>query len=283
MKERRIMLKALWRTVSALAVLASLATTADAGIDFGVVKLSYGTQIGGGGDGPGSVYGDGAPKGGPFSFTVQSGSILPTGTLLTTYCLQLNQTVASATYHLVTLDMAPTGGPVEPDSDASLGIGYDPNAPHMSNEAVALLQELYGAHYSGLTNTGDANDGAFQLNVWAMEYFGKQLQVAYTTKGGPLTAAEVSTATSGHVDFSANATALSWLNTALGPKSHGTYIVLALINPNSTAKFGTAQDQIITFDGKTPPLITVPEPASLAVWGMLGLVGIAYGRRRKQA
>jgi hypothetical protein len=286
------MLKALWRNASVLAVMLIASATANAGIDFGIVKLSGLVQSPPGftPHGVGSVYGYGTARGGPFTSTVQSGSILPTGTPLTTFCLELNQEVSSATYHLVTLDLAPNGGALMPDSDAALGIST--NGIHMSNEAIALIQELYGNNYASLNNaTANAPNGAFQLDVWTMEYFGKQLQQVFDgivalggyTAGNPFTAAQVKAITNNHADLSTNATALSWLNQALGTKIWGSYAVFALINPNSTAPHGTAQDQIVTFDGGPPPLITVPEPASLAVWGMLGLVGIAYGRRRKQA
>jgi hypothetical protein len=41
------------------------------------------------------------------------------------------------------------------------------------------------------------------------------------------------------------------------------------------------QDQLIEVEGTIPNDVVVPEPASLLVWGLLSLVGVAYGRRRK--
>ena len=223
------------------------------------------------GNGAGTVNGTGPGSGGFFTFNITSqGPFTPPSIVLdnplTTLCLQLNQTLGfgtSYTYQLADLANAP-------DSPGTMG-----------SLAVSLITDLYSNFYD-VGPVTQASAGALQLAVWAIEYHAAQLVSAFTSNlNNPLTAAQVSTGTGGTVALSTNTLALSYLNTVLAHNAGLNGGLTATVQMFSLILDGV-QDQIIGDRVAPPPNVgEVPEPASLAVWGVLGLVGTAYGRRRK--
>lgn len=270
--------------ISALTVLLSLCGVAQAGIDYGIVTGKFNgwdTR----GNQTGTVWDTPAIDGGRFNFNVTSttGLTLPAGLQLPAnplqlYCMEVNQFVRpddKVSYHLVDLDMAPVGGTWAGSSGDS--------GPPMTTEAIALIRDLYANYWGSAGNSSNAGKvGSFQLDLWAMEYYGKTIYTAFLANNKAyFTTTTLKQATGGSVilangEVNLNGDALLWLNESLTRLSNGENKwanVYALVNPYGTST-GAAQDQFV--------LLSAPEPGSLLVWGTLGLVGVVYARRQKR-
>lgn len=263
------MSKLLLRAIAFAGLVVSVSLPAQAAIYGPVTGTFANTAVRG--NGAGTVDGTGTGSGGFFHFNITSqGPFVPSSislpSQLTTLCLQLTQTLSfgsSYTFQLADLADATVPGPL------------------LTPTAVSLITDLYSNFYDNGPVT-QASAGALQLAVWALEYHASQLVTAFTSNSNnPLTALQISAATGTNVSLSTNTLALSYLNTVLAHNAGLNGGLTATVQMFSLINNGV-QDQVIGFRVAPPPNVgEVPEPASLAVWGVLGLVGAAYGRRRK--
>lgn len=224
------------------------------------------------------VGGKSTSSGGPFQFT--RGSVNPgsptiwnalsgpsgaftngTGSQFTAYCIDLAQNLsASDSYTLDNLALAPT-----PPS------GSSPLAP-MGQLAALRLGVLWYQHVHGAVNAYlDTNnaDGraAFQLAVWEITY-DSQLNIPLSLSTGNLTSGA-----SGTVINLVN----NWLTSinAVDLNYNGPVANVWAMNDTNPAN---AQNQLVELG---PGFADVPEPATLAIWGLGGAIGLMVARRRK--
>jgi hypothetical protein len=208
---------------------------------------------------------------------------------LVTFCLQLNQAVTSPDDFTIT---NLTNAPI-PVKKGLYGGGLDPSpAPpvgtNMSDDTAQLLEWLWTDHIVEAFSSADLA-AAFQLAVWKLEYDGRNTGVVDWSTGHIR-----ASGTSGIL-----ATAAGWINSVSTLHAFDSALN-AVLATNDTALINAAytqaglvhlaaltsqsgQDQITPYDTGTSPFVSVPEPGSMAVWGLLAFAGIAFSRRGKTA
>lgn len=180
---------------------------------------------------------------------------------LITYCLEVNSLIAS--------------NPVTFEAVVDIGTYLGSAA---AGNAMELLWQSY---FSAVLSGGATEAAAFQLAVWELKYDGAADVLLSNTKTDYLTATHGSASAMGN--FSATPTnsaivalANSWLHSIFTSGQTATTVLVALVD-------NSGQDQLAVRDPSSIPNVgAVPEPASLAVWSVLGLFGIAAGRWKKQ-
>lgn len=245
-------------------------------------------------------------NGGLFGFNVPA-----IGTLVT-YCIEIPQNITLGTGpYTYQVDIFP-----DPALIGNLGGAHVPNpGAQMDSTQAGWIQKLYNQFYTaalggklslvggsdvspatyaamlttvlGTTNQADI-EAAFQLALWKIEYDETQVAGGLATNGSDFNNGflDASFATTNSVV----AAAIKMVNFAVsGTVNSGyTYQIFSLSNGTSPQLPGNAglkaQDQLIAYVGNVPPLIKgTPEPGSLIVWGVLGLVGIGFARRKARA
>lgn len=195
------------------------------------------------------------------------------GYRILTFCLELTENISpGVTYGnlsntSVTDDLKVQSLQLAPDSTGGLPVG------DLGDVSAHLIEELWKSHFLEVMTETDAATqkvlaGAFQLAIWKIEYDGGAVGNRNLSSGNlkVVSGATSSTAT----------TAQAWLN-ALTPT--GTGLRAKLVGLSKTG----FQDQVAEVLAVTNEVVIVPEPASLATWGVLGLLGLAYRRRRMAA
>lgn len=194
-----------------------------------------------------------------------------------TNCIEIGENVtpgATYTFSIVDLTQAPNMGK---------GVGGQSPGSNMTSVQADLLRELYGKFRSeintSLNNASEKEDAAaFQLAIWetVFETVGKLGRVDNEPGNLDKSFAQAASAT---ID-KANA----WLSDILNndrPKA----TLFGLTNSGKNGVLGV-QDQVIELDigggALPPPPLAMPEPASLAVWGLLGLVAVAGRKLRRR-
>ena len=131
----------------------------------------------------------------------------------------------------------------------------------MGPVGASYLQELWYNHIGDVvanryTANGSTFAGAFQLAIWKLTY---DHGATFDLQSGNLQAQN----TSGDGQL-----AQQWLNElqAEGPNSPNKVTTLAVLQSL------TNQDQLVD--------TSTPEPATIVIWGLLGVVGLAYRIRR---
>jgi hypothetical protein len=276
--------------IAALALVSAFGSECAAGITVDVRGLTWGPHAAGGTavtlDPPGSYKAtDDLRYGGAFLWDVRAVhggvanfapvpapySSTPNADIVT-FCLQFNDNFSFGTNYngvsLVPLTSAPDAG-----------IGGAIGSP-MGTDVAGMIAWLWQDHFTTVFNAANSAAltnlyaGAFQLAIWELEYDHTNPSSFLT---GNLTAAHDQTV--GAVGLFA--TAMSWVNQAIiDYNSHGQ---TAPANLSLAAlSLPGFQDQIV---GMTPPptpnSTSVPEPASVAVWLVVGLaLAVPMFRRR---
>lgn len=207
----------------------------------------------------------GTNQGGVFSWNQDpaSGSYTPTplwnggaaGTTSTTqfisFCIEAAQDISYSGHYNYTLTSDLAGSPVPGGLDGS----------PMGAVGASYLQQLWYNHIGDvMTNRYTANGstfaGAFQLAIWKLVY---DHGTIFDLQSGNLQAQN----TSGDGQL-----AQLWINElqAEGPDSPNKVTTLAVLQSLSN------QDQLVD--------MSTPEPATVVIWGLLGVVGLAYRIRR---
>lgn len=180
-------------------------------------------------------------NGGPFHWTQSTPLNTNYATAVTTYCIDLDQTVSKGGTYTYT---------VQPDLKLAPTIGNN-------TAKINAITELFDRYYnSSLTSASAAT--AFQLALWELVYDG----------------ASSKSLTAGRVQGS-NALATSMLNslgTAYSNHDLAGYHLVALVS-------GTKQDQIMVVKDPTSPS-AVPAPPGLVLAGM-GFGCVLLGRLRR--
>ena len=197
---------------------------------------------------------------------------------IVTFCIQLNQNLASTTYTLTPLELAPI-----PNLSSISGGGLDADGS-MKTDTVQVIEWLWTEHIVDALSSADGA-AAFQLAIWKLEYDGRNtgtINWSTTAPKTPTTPANhiVASGPSNIIDL-----ATLWIHQA---SAHdpivGTpnYAELGLVHLAALTS-ENQQDQLTPYIDGVNPFITVPvpEPVSLIVWSFLGLAGVAFGRRRK--
>lgn len=281
------MLKSFCRMAFVLAVVASSASMANAGL---LEKISLGQYVGYANNHPGNISGDltlsANPFGGtpqdtlPETFSVTNGGLFKYQVQDTTASSPLTDpgNVAANYYNIlvfcmeipqnITIPSGNIGYSVYPLVDASnLGMGGAPltnGGSHLSPAQVGFIQTLFDKYYQDPATMSDTAQAEFQLALWKLEY----------DTGANLNSFAVGNLKASDTGNQVVIDALAMVQAAIaGPVAHAWDVYTMLSTEN--------QDQVFALPSSTTNGSPVPEPVSMIVWGVLGLAGIAFGRRKQ--
>jgi hypothetical protein len=208
-----------------------------------------------------SVTGD------PIDFAEVPAGYATSQTDMLTFCLQLTESFGFGTPYspvAVVTDLANS-----PDGPSGFSLGA---------VATAMIKWMWALHYDDIFAQGTSAlrnlyAGAFQLAIWELEYDQPTTPSTTYFTSGDLTATGNQTIGS----VSLFGLSKDWISEAITK-----YNTVGDTAPVSLAVLSKSnfQDQIVQY---IPPVIPdvdpVPEPASVAIWLMIG-AGLAYQHRR---
>lgn len=183
-------------------------------------------------------------NGGPFHWTQSTPLNTNYATAVTTYCIDLDQTVSK-------------GGTYTYDVKTDLK-----QAPTIGNDTVKIgaITELFDRYYN-MSLTSAANAAAFQLALWELVYDGgasKSLAAGRIQGSNSLTSSMLGSLGSG-----------TYTNHDLAG-----YHLVGLVS-------GSKQDQIMVVKDPTPPTGAVPAPPGVVLAG-IGFGSLLLGRLRRK-
>lgn len=202
---------------------------------------------------------------------------------LLTFCLELNENISwGGTYHAEILPLADL-----PSSGAPPGS----NPAGMGSLSAELIARLWAAFYPSKVAanlpgpSGSLDAGAFQLAIWKLEYdpelmgsgsFSKSL---FESGNLRLSHDDIFTNYGNNAGTGLVDRASDWIDQVL--KHPGWDMArlrgLRLVGYNG----GAAQDQVVQIEGGNIQRTVTPEPASMAVWVMVG-AALAFPRLRRR-
>jgi hypothetical protein len=209
--------------------------------------------------------------------------LLPSSSEFLTFCVELTQfiTLSSSTpytYQITDLATAPQGG--------MLGGSAPPGSGNsMGPVGAQMIEALWSKYYSSI-GTNSLIAGQFQLAIWKLEYDHAvldamsaftaadfNLSTAYLRIAGPSTQLSTSVVT-GAADM-VDWTIKNWDKD--GTTLARLYGMVANVNASRN------QDQVFWLGDESIVInqVPVPEPASLALWGVLGTAALVFVRRQR--
>lgn len=204
---------------------------------------------------------------------------LDTGTDLITFCLELNENIAwGGKYHaeILPLDQLPSSG-APPGS----------NPGGMGTLSAELIAKLWAKYYPTAIEPkipqspiGWDAAGAFQLAIWKLEY-DPELMTGNSFDKSQFGTGFLTVSAGDVLNNSIVAMAATWISDILLNKSNPLYQManlrgLRLVDYNG----GAAQDQIVQLTGGNIQSVPAPEPASLAIWLVVG-AALAFPKLRR--